>query len=230
MKANRYFNTSGPNNPKDHYTLMREELIKEGIDLVERDRYFTIWAPRQTGKSTYFRLLADRLKLQDYNVTHINVENFLSATESSFLKHLTREIGESASVSIKAEIFSDFYDRMKIITGKKNVLIVDEVEGLNPDIFGQFLHTIRNLYHSRDTHSLKSVILVGVSNIVGIVQDNASPFNIADNLEISYFIKEEVTLLRNKKLTTFGANMPSWFLVCILPNNLDLKSRPFFLW
>jgi hypothetical protein len=31
---------------------------------------------------------------------------------------------------------------------------------------------------------LKSVILVGVSNIVGVVQNNASPFNIADNLEV----------------------------------------------
>jgi hypothetical protein len=62
-----------------------------------------------------------------------------------------------------------------------------EIEGLNEEIFGQFLHTIRNLYHFRDEHSLKSVILVGVSNIVGVVQDNASPFNIADNLEVPYF-------------------------------------------
>ncbi|MCK4765452.1 MAG: hypothetical protein KAW12_24835, partial [Candidatus Aminicenantes bacterium] len=33
--------------------------------------------------------------------------------------------------------------------------------------------------------------LVGVSNIVGVVQDNASPFNIADNLEVPYFTDEE---------------------------------------
>ncbi len=71
-------------------------------------------------------------------------------------------------------------------------MIIDEIEGLNPDFFGQFLHTIRNLYHSRDTHCLKSTILVGVTNIVGIVSDNASPFNIADNLLIPYFSKGEV--------------------------------------
>lgn len=69
------------------------------------------------------------------------------------------------------------------------------MEGLNPDIFGQFLHTIRNLYHSRDEHCLKSVILVGVSNIVGVVQDHASPFNIADNLEVPYFTDEETAEL-----------------------------------
>jgi hypothetical protein len=36
---------------------------------------------------------------------------------------------------------------------------------------------------------------VGVSNIVGVVQDNASPFNIADNLEVPYFTNEETAEL-----------------------------------
>jgi hypothetical protein len=54
------------------------------------------------------------------------------------------------------------------------------------------LHSIRNAYHSREHHSLKSVILVGVTNILGVVSDNASPFNIADNLQVPYFTDEEV--------------------------------------
>ncbi len=54
------------------------------------------------------------------------------------------------------------------------------------------MHSIRNAYHSRENHCLKSVILVGVSNIVGIIQDNASPFNIADNLNVPYFTRDEV--------------------------------------
>ncbi len=87
------FNTSVPNIVKEHYTLRRQNIIKQGIDLVSRKRYFTIRAPRQTGKSTYFRLLA-----------------------------------------------------------------------------GEFLHSIRNAYYSRERHCLKSVLLVGVSNITGIVQ------------------------------------------------------------
>ena len=74
----------------------------------------------------------------------------------------------------------------------KLVIIIDEIDSLNPDIFGQFLHTIRNLYHTRQFHCLKSVIFVGVSNIVGVVSDNASPFNISDNLNVPYFTEEEV--------------------------------------
>ncbi|MCP4701736.1 MAG: hypothetical protein GY862_33490 [Gammaproteobacteria bacterium] len=53
----REFNTSGPCNPALHYTVMREALIAEGKEKVRKGRYFTLFAPRQTGKTTYFQLL-----------------------------------------------------------------------------------------------------------------------------------------------------------------------------
>jgi hypothetical protein len=75
-KAKRYYNTSGPCFPAEHYTLIRRGLIEKGIDLVKRNRYFTIWAPRQTGKSTYISLLCEDLKKQGYSAIWINVEGF----------------------------------------------------------------------------------------------------------------------------------------------------------
>ena len=42
------------------------------------------------------------------------------------------------------------------------------------------------------------MILVGVSNIVGVVKDNASPFNVTDNLNIPYFTDEETLELLNQ--------------------------------
>lgn len=48
MQAQRYFNTSGPNVPAQHYTLMRPALVAKGKEMVRRERYFAIWAPRQT--------------------------------------------------------------------------------------------------------------------------------------------------------------------------------------
>ena len=59
-------------------------------------------------------------------------------------------------------------------------------------------HAIRNAYHTRSEHALKSVILVGVSNIVGVVKDNASPFNVTDNLNIPYFTHSETMELLNQ--------------------------------
>ncbi len=194
-KAKRYFNTSGPNLPDEHYTLKRDKLIEKGIELVKKRRYFTIWAPRQTGKSTYFRMLAEELRKIKYKVTHVNVENYMQAPLSAFFNYLFREIEENWGVKLKSNNLGDMQNDIAKIKDRQCILIIDEVEGLNPEYFGQFLHTVRNLYHSRDKHCLKSVILVGVSNIVGVVQDHASPFNIADNLEVPYFSAEETAHL-----------------------------------
>ncbi|MEZ4847392.1 MAG: hypothetical protein R3B93_01900 [Bacteroidia bacterium] len=190
-KAKRKFNTSGPNIPARHYTLMREPILKKGLELVSEERYFTIWAPRQTGKSTYFQLLSDKLIKEGYKVAIINLENFANVPISSFFKVFLRKIHEGWGVKIQASDLGGLLDEIERIETGKNVLIIDEIEGLNPAIFGDFLHTIRSLYHTRTTHSLKSVILVGVSNIIGVVEDHASPFNIADNLEIPYFSSKE---------------------------------------
>ena len=193
--ARRYFNTSGPNVPVEHYTLQREDLLSKGLDLVRNNRYFTIWAPRQTGKTTYFLMLADLLKAQGYQVLHINVENFSQSTSESFLQFLANELEEAFDIEVNATTFSECYDQIKRQTGKKWVLIVDEIEGLNSEVLGQFLHTIRNLYHFRANHNFKAVILVGVSNITGVIEDHASPFNIADNFEVPYFTNEETLQL-----------------------------------
>ena len=189
----REFNTSGPNIPHQHYTIKRTKQLKEGLNLVNKSRYFTIWAPRQTGKSTYFRQLAIELEKIDYKVCHINFENYRNASLESFLYSLTLHFRESWGLDYSNETdLSHIFELIKEQRENKCVLIIDEVEGINREYINDFLHSIRNAYHSRQNHCLKRVILVGVSNIVGIIQDNASPFNIADNLDVPYFTKDEV--------------------------------------
>ncbi len=189
----REFNTSGPNIPERHYTIERRPQIAEGLRMVEQERYFTIWAPRQTGKSTYFLQLAEHLKPRGYQVMHINLENYRDASLRSLMSYFQIEAAQQWGMKLK--VFTSFQGWQQFflqLQQGKLVLIIDEVEGLNPKLFNQFLHSIRNLYHSRQRHALKSVILVGVTNILNVVSDNASPFNIADNLELPYFTEAEV--------------------------------------
>jgi len=198
------FNTSGPNISEEHYTIERTDLIKKGIQLVESKRYFTIWAPRQTGKSTYFGQLAKHLITIGYKVAHINFENFKNTPLNTFLKNLIGELNKFWNTNLEATDISDIFYNIEQIFSQKLVLIIDEVEGINEEYFGDFLHSIRKIYHSRQSHSLHSVILVGVSNIVGVVSDNASPFNITDNLNIPYFSDKEVYELLNLHETETG--------------------------
>jgi hypothetical protein len=187
----RNFNTSGPNISDKHYTLPRLSMIEEGANKVHDERYFTIWAPRQTGKSTYFRLLAEHLEQEGYRVAYVNFENFKDAPIEALLNMFHLCLNDFWQMDFTGFGLEDTFTEITKVRDKKLVLIIDEVEGINEKYFGNVLHSIRNAYHSRTMHGLKSVVLVGVSNIVGVVQDNASPFNIADNLNIPYFTDEE---------------------------------------
>ena len=202
----RKFNTSGPNIVEEHYTLSRLNWIEKGKDLVYTNRYFTIWAPRQTGKSTYFRLLADTLREEGYKVCYVNFESFKDGSLEDFLLYLNDELSAQWHILFQSATLNGIFRQIENINDKKCVLIIDEVEGINPEYFNNVLHTIRKAYHSRQTHCLKSVVLVGVSNILGVIKDNASPFNIdnaspfniADNLNIPYFTNEETAELLNQ--------------------------------
>ncbi|MCA2175794.1 ATP-binding protein [Nonomuraea glycinis] len=57
----RFFNTTGPCDPRRHYMLPPTPRLPEARVLIEMDRYFVLHAPRQTGKTTALRTLAAEL-------------------------------------------------------------------------------------------------------------------------------------------------------------------------
>ncbi|KYG09547.1 hypothetical protein BE21_17270 [Sorangium cellulosum] len=57
----RRFNTAGPCRPDLHYMLPAAERLPEAPALVEQASYFVVHAPRQTGKTTTLRALAEEL-------------------------------------------------------------------------------------------------------------------------------------------------------------------------
>ncbi len=237
----RTFNTSGPNIIEEHYTLPRLDWIEKGKNLVHTNRYFTIWAPRQTGKSTYFYLLAQTLRQEGYKVCYVNFESFREASQEDFIISLRNKLTQQWDIPFETDTINSIFEQIENIKNEKCVLIIDEVEGINHQYFGSFLHAIRKSYHSRQSHCLKSVVLVGVSNILGVIKDNASPFNIADNLNIPYFTNEETAELLNqheretgqlfdpsvvKKISYITANQPG--LVNAFANQLvtDYPNKP----
>ena len=46
------FNTAGPCFPDEHYMLPPERRLGRIMELIERGKYFTLHAGRQTGKTT----------------------------------------------------------------------------------------------------------------------------------------------------------------------------------
>jgi len=198
----RYFNTSGPCNPKEHYTVMRKALIDRGRDKVQKGRYFTIFAPRQSGKTTYFQLLIQELKKEACTPIWISFENLKTATRAEFYEALTYSIHRELAVynikidyEIKNQIHLERFFEQIQNQSRLIVLVIDEFEGVPDSVLSELMHTFRKIYHQKQYYALHSLILVGVSTIAELIVSSASPFNIVDELKISYFTFEEVNEL-----------------------------------
>ena len=57
----RRFGTQGPVNPQEHYVVSRTEEISDFIERVEEGKYVVLFAPRQTGKTTFFQAALETL-------------------------------------------------------------------------------------------------------------------------------------------------------------------------
>jgi hypothetical protein len=199
------FCTEGPVDPVRNYFVSRKSLLKQGLAKVDDWRYFTLFAPRQSGKSTYFQFLVEYIRQEGrlYLPLWLSFEAYSDFDMADFISRLSHDLmleletvepeRTVSSPFLKKLIdLSDWFRTLTAETGKEIVLIIDEMEGLSDlTILNKFLHLVRFIYHKRRQIGLRSVILVGVSNITGILQDTASPFNIADQIDIPYFTFDE---------------------------------------
>jgi hypothetical protein len=208
----RYFNTSGPCDPKRHYTVMREALIETGRTMVEQGRYFTIFAPRQAGKTTYFQLLIEKLKAKGtYTPIWISFEHLKEYSKEDFYQGMAIQFGEELSeydIPLEPSLrkSDELLNLLKTIQRqvKPLILFIDEFEGIPDCVLSELMHTFRMIYHRKKYYGLHSVILVGVSTIAELVVSSASPFNMVDELKIPYFTFAEVQELIQQYVTESG--------------------------
>lgn len=207
----REFNTSGPCDPAQHYTVMREALVAEGRHLVERGRYFTIFSPRQAGKTTYFQLLFRQLPPQEYLPIWISFEGLKRLTGADFyfaMAHfLQRELAVHG-ITVDQPVTNAFqlqlfFEKLRSRV-ERLVLVIDEFEAVPDAELSDLLHTMRALYHKRQFHALHSLMLVGVSTLAELVVSGASPFNIVDQLQIGYFTFAETQELIAQSVSESG--------------------------
>jgi predicted AAA+ superfamily ATPase len=84
----REFNTSGPCHPAQHYTVMREALIAVGLEKIRKGKYLTLFAPRQTGKTTYFQLLLEAAKDEGFTPIWMSFESLKTVEREVFYESL----------------------------------------------------------------------------------------------------------------------------------------------
>ncbi|MGQ4600549.1 AAA family ATPase [Nocardia sp. R6R-6] len=71
----RYFNTTGPCDPRRHYMLPAAERLIDARRYIGRGQYFVVHAPRQSGKTTSLAQLARQLTAEgEYAALHFSCE------------------------------------------------------------------------------------------------------------------------------------------------------------
>ena len=180
--------------------MPRKELIAKGMDRVRRGRYITIFAPRQAGKTTFFQLLLEELRLEGrLTPIWLSFENLKKATKRKFYRALTSDlvdelarIGIELPNAIEDELALEEFFKALHRQRQTFVLVIDEFEGVPKVVLSELMHTFRKIYHRKETYALHSLILVGVSTLAELIVSSASPFNIVDELKVSYFSFDEV--------------------------------------
>lgn len=205
--------------------VMREALVTKGEQLVEQERYFTIFAPRQSGKTTYFQLLMRKIQTEGYTPIWISFEGFKSLTREEFYQTLTFDLQDEfaeyniqVKTVIKNQVDLRMFLREASTQSQAIVLVIDEFEDIPPVVLSELMHTFRAMYQKRRNHKLHSLILVGVSTIAELVLSSSSPFNVVDELRIPYFTFEQVGDLIDQFVTETGMRFDNQVIEAIYTN------------
>ncbi len=204
----REFNTSGPCDPALHYMVVRETLLANGMEKVEKGRYLTLFAPGQAGKTTFFKLLLNRLQ-QDFTTVWVSFKNLNTASKQEFYQGLNHELQSAfkkyaaqTDVSIDSPItLGHFFEKQQ---AKPIVLAIDDFEGIPGYVIGEVMHTFRKIYHQKEYYCLHSLILAGVSTVIELVASQAAAFNVTEDFQVPYFSHAEVSALIQQYVTESG--------------------------
>jgi hypothetical protein len=221
-KPKRFFEKSGLVDPNASYYVQLENVTNmDNQDLktmVDRGRYFSIFAPRQSGKTTFFKGFCRRLEkdplyvaillsFQDYK--NLSAQRFYQLIQKSIYRQLLSRlklVGCPQLDAIKSYLdshvlsdhisFRELFDELNgIVKQKKIVIFIDEFDGIPRDELENFLTTLRELYQeykAREDKALYSVGLVGIRNITKLIVGGVSPFNIADQVGLPPFSLKNV--------------------------------------
>ena len=221
----RRFNTSGPCDPDKHYTVRREALVASGQALVDDGRYFTLFAPRQAGKTTYFQLLFRALEKQDYIPIWVSFESLKTVSREKFYRTFGRELKRALALfDIQQDNpITDHIDLQEFLEDLRSqaqaiILVIDEFEDVPDEVVSELLHTFRKIYHQKQFYALHAMILVGVSTLAEVVVSSSSPFNIADELQILYFTFAETQDLIQEYVNDSGQQFDPLVVKAIYDN------------
>jgi hypothetical protein len=214
----RRFNTAGPCVPELHYMIPAARRLPEGPGLVEQMAYFVVHAPRQTGKTTALRALAEELTASGrHAVLHFSCEvgeaagDDFGEAQRGILSVLRRAAEQRLPESLRPPAFPDATDSHLLGSAlsawaracpRPLALFFDEIDALRGQSLLSVLRQLRNGFPERPSSFPASVVLCGLRDVRDYKAASggdpgrlgtASPFNVKlKSLRVGSFTPDEV--------------------------------------
>ncbi len=219
----RTFNTAGPCNPALDYMLPPERRRPRVRELAEQGHYFVVHAPRQSGKTTLFRSLAESLTAEGrYAALLVSCERAQAAGNDvdRGVEAILRTIEQRAE-RLPAELRPPPVEDAQHVGGESAlgfylarwaekcprplVLFLDEIDALLDATLVSVLRQLREGFPERPAHFPAALALIGLRDVRDYRLENrpesahlgtASPFNVKiESLLLPNFEDDEVAEL-----------------------------------
>ena len=185
----RKFNTAGPIRPARDYHIPPLERFElpEVLELIRDERYFVLYAPRQTGKTSALLALRGLLNggaVGDYRCAYINVEPAQTAREDvgramgaiasqiarearyTLNYHATATVAEELDTNRRPEdALGTILESWARTADTPLVLLIDEIDAMVGDSLVSALRQLRTGYVRRPEGFPQSVVLCGVRDV-----------------------------------------------------------------
>ncbi|MCP4150874.1 MAG: AAA family ATPase [bacterium] len=229
----KWFNTAGLCFPDKHYMIDPVARLKNVSKLIDANLYFTLHAPRQTGKTTYIHAMSKKLNdekkhiaivvsFEEAGYEGITVEEaniaLIDCIYHAGLEQLPEEYRPGNPEKTHYRNLKNYLKDWAQNQSKPVVLFIDEIDALLDEIFVSVLRQLRDGFQKRPAYFPASVILVGLRDVRDYKAKirsefkswgSGSPFNIkSDSLLLKNFSKEEVKTLLEQHTAETGQVFP----------------------
>jgi hypothetical protein len=216
-KPERFFENSGTVDPEESYYVPLDNVTntknQDIKPMVDRGRYFSMFAPRQSGKTTFLEEIISHLhnnpvyvviKLSFQFCKNLDIPRFYELIEKELYSQLKNRLNQvkceknetvnqfldSHHLTDHISLMTLFEELNRVIQFKKIIIFIDEFDGIPIDELENFLTALRELYQKYKKvkqKALYSIGLIGIRNITKLVVGGVSPFNIADQVDLPMF-------------------------------------------
>jgi hypothetical protein len=204
----RHFSSYGPVDCQDHFCVPRQELVAQGVKQLigqpeKGGHYFTIWAPRQTGKTWLMRQIQQEIEQQypqqfaifSFSLGGLRGMRFTPETEANcpeaFCDLLKTKLPSHPPVK-NWDDFRQLFSKTEGLWDRPLILLIDEVDTIPLDLIDLMVAQFRELYLERETNWLHGLALIGVRAVLGIESQRGSPFNVQRSVKVPNLTPEEV--------------------------------------